>query len=475
MNQDLRVLIIEDNESDALLSIRQLEKAGYKTTHERVETSEQIKKALKENTWDIVFSDFQLPSLNAHETFSIFKTFNLKIPFILISGAIGEEAAVEFIKKGVSDYVMKTHMDKLPQVVKNELEALRKLIEEEQITLQQENLLSQAKMSAFGEMASNFFKSNLEHLLTLHSIKQSQLARDTGISKQSISDWINKDSVINIQQALKLTKYFKITVEELFFCNLKMISSDELSLEDEYLKKIQSPLFIVGLESGYMFANQSFCDLVGFSQYELNSRLFADLIHPEDISQAQLIRLRMKADSNYVQANQDLRFLSSEKVFKWATSVNVKCTVDKKMFSFIYPIESAKPEEFFPEKVHVKYTLLKNLEQIQNNTIFEKLKFIDQVDSEHYIFTDINAYKCLLRSLFYQFQLIEFESDKKEVILKSRVEENRVVLSATINYKINSKKPELSRVKKVASLVGAEVSENSAANIYSFYISFLRK
>ena len=103
----LRVLLVEDCESDAGLIIRQLEKAGYAVTAKRVDAAEQLKSALESGPWDIVIADYQLPQFSASEALRIFKRTGLDIPFVVVSGTIGEENAVDLMKSGVHDYLLK--------------------------------------------------------------------------------------------------------------------------------------------------------------------------------------------------------------------------------------------------------------------------------------------------------------------------------------------------------------------------------
>lgn len=121
MANSLKILMIEDSESDAALIERSLVKAGYTILLTRIETLEDLKKSLEKEKWDIVFSDYHLPLFDAPSALAVFKSYELDIPFIIISGAVGEEAAVEIIKSGAQDYVMKSNLAKLPFVVKREL------------------------------------------------------------------------------------------------------------------------------------------------------------------------------------------------------------------------------------------------------------------------------------------------------------------------------------------------------------------
>ena len=117
----LHVLIIEDSESDTDLIIRQLKKANYTIYHERVETADEMKAALDMLVWDVVISDYKLPQFSAPAALMVLKKTGLDIPFIAISGKVGEETAVELMKSGAHDYLMKDKLIRLGPAVKREI------------------------------------------------------------------------------------------------------------------------------------------------------------------------------------------------------------------------------------------------------------------------------------------------------------------------------------------------------------------
>ncbi|MGA2526804.1 MAG: HD domain-containing phosphohydrolase [Smithellaceae bacterium] len=120
--QSLRVLIVEDSEDDVLLIIRELKKGGYDTVYERVETATAMKKALKEKQWDIILCDYKLPKFNATSAIAVLKETNIDIPLLIVSGTIGEETAVECMRLGAQDYIMKDNLSRLCPVIARELE-----------------------------------------------------------------------------------------------------------------------------------------------------------------------------------------------------------------------------------------------------------------------------------------------------------------------------------------------------------------
>ena len=121
MGTPLRVLIIEDSEIDALMLLLELKHGGFEPLHERVETIEAVRAALRDKSWDIILCDYYLPGFNGLEVLAIVKETGSEVPFIIISGAIGEEVAVEAMKAGAHDYIMKDRRQRLLPAVKREL------------------------------------------------------------------------------------------------------------------------------------------------------------------------------------------------------------------------------------------------------------------------------------------------------------------------------------------------------------------
>ena len=127
MNHKLNVLVIEDNQSDAELNVRMLRKAGYEVMYKRVETAEDMTAAFESESWDLILSDYSMPRFSVHAALQIYNAQGADIPFIVISGAIGEEKAIQLIKSGVHDYLLKGNMTRFISVVDRELrETLRK-------------------------------------------------------------------------------------------------------------------------------------------------------------------------------------------------------------------------------------------------------------------------------------------------------------------------------------------------------------
>src|SRR5215203_3757885 len=100
MTAALKVLVVEDSETDAELLLHALVRAGYKPTARRVDNAAQMESAIMQDSWDLIISDYVLPQFSGMEALKIVQRKGLDIPFIIVSGKIGEETAIEALKAG---------------------------------------------------------------------------------------------------------------------------------------------------------------------------------------------------------------------------------------------------------------------------------------------------------------------------------------------------------------------------------------
>ncbi|MGF1588034.1 MAG: putative bifunctional diguanylate cyclase/phosphodiesterase [Pleurocapsa sp.] len=121
MNKLLRVLIVEDSEDDAELLAMALERSGYKIIHQRVDTKPGMQIALEEQLWDIVLADYSMPQFSAIAALELLKERQLDLPFVIVSGKIGEDTAVAAMKAGAHDYLIKGQLSRLIPAVEREL------------------------------------------------------------------------------------------------------------------------------------------------------------------------------------------------------------------------------------------------------------------------------------------------------------------------------------------------------------------
>lgn len=157
-NSLLNILIIEDSDSDAQLIIRLLKRSGFRFVYEQIQTSEEMAAAItRESDWDIILSDYNMPQFDALAALKLLHESGKDIPFIVISGAIGEDTAVSIMKGGAHDYVMKNNLPRLIPAIERELREAgirREKIKSENERKRLEEQLRQAqKMEAVGQLA----------------------------------------------------------------------------------------------------------------------------------------------------------------------------------------------------------------------------------------------------------------------------------------------------------------------------------
>lgn len=117
----LRVLIVEDAEDEAVLLVRELKRGGYEVTYKRVETAEAMQAALERQTWDLILSDHSLSHFSSAGALAIYKERGLDIPFIIVSGSIGDAVAAGRMKAGAHDFILKNRLARLIPAVGREL------------------------------------------------------------------------------------------------------------------------------------------------------------------------------------------------------------------------------------------------------------------------------------------------------------------------------------------------------------------
>src|SRR5262245_24975319 len=122
--QLLRVLLLEDSESDAELILRELKKSGFEVLYDRVETENDFVSRLSPSL-DAIISDHKLPSFTGLRALEIVRGQDLRVPFLLVSGTVGEEIAVTAIRNGAADYVMKDRLTRLGAAVRRAIDDRR--------------------------------------------------------------------------------------------------------------------------------------------------------------------------------------------------------------------------------------------------------------------------------------------------------------------------------------------------------------
>jgi signal transduction histidine kinase len=150
MSERLRILQVEDSESDSALLDRLLAKAGYEVRSKRVETREEMREALSKQTWDVILCDYHMPKFDAQEALETLHEAGCDIPFLVVSGSIGEDRAVSLMKAGAHDYVLKDNLTRLVPAVEREIREAQSRCERASLEKQ---FLQAQKLESVGRLA----------------------------------------------------------------------------------------------------------------------------------------------------------------------------------------------------------------------------------------------------------------------------------------------------------------------------------
>ncbi|MCF6157982.1 MAG: response regulator [wastewater metagenome] len=165
MSKPLRILIVEDSYDDTELLIRELKRGGYDPIYERVETASAMKIMLERYEWDIIISDHSMPLFSSFGALTQLHLSGLDLPFIVVSGVIGEEAAVAAMKAGAHDYIMKDNVSRLIPAIDRELkeaeERKKRKQAEEALRRSQASLTNAQRIAHMGNWEWNVVKNEL--------------------------------------------------------------------------------------------------------------------------------------------------------------------------------------------------------------------------------------------------------------------------------------------------------------------------
>jgi diguanylate cyclase (GGDEF)-like protein/PAS domain S-box-containing protein len=187
----LRVLFVEDSQEDVELSLRELMRAGFKIEKDIVQTSQEFIERIRSGSYDVILSDYSLPHWNGMGALECLKQERRDIPFILVTGTLGEEAAVECIKKGAADYILKDRLGRLPLAIDRAIDEKRA---REQQARVEEQLRASEERYALAALGANdgLWDWDLKTNQIYFSARwRSMLGLDTNEAAGAPADWLN--------------------------------------------------------------------------------------------------------------------------------------------------------------------------------------------------------------------------------------------------------------------------------------------
>jgi PAS domain S-box-containing protein/putative nucleotidyltransferase with HDIG domain len=326
----LRVLIVDDSEDDAQLIIRKLRSGDYDPKWERVDTSESMKSALEQQEWDIILCDYKMPRFSASAAMKFVKEKNIDIPFIIVSGAIGEDAAVSAMKTGAHDYVMKDNLAKLVVTINRSIREANirrdKINTEEMLKKSRENFRHSLDDSPLGvrivtaageliyanrEMLNIYGYDSLEELImtprekryTPESYAEYQIRKEKRRhgeyfpSNYEISIIRKDGSIRNLEVFRKKVLWNGETQFQALYNDITKRKQAENYLrdsEERYRLVVENAHESIMITQKFkiVFANKAAAENTGYSIKTLKSGDIAKFIHPDDIEMVSDYHLR---------------------------------------------------------------------------------------------------------------------------------------------------------------------------------------
>ncbi len=335
MGSSLRLLLIEDNEDDAALLIRQLERGGFEVEARRVETLESLQSALLEE-WDLFISDFHLPGMNGLQALKMVRETGRDRPFLMVSGVMGEEAAVGAMRAGAHDYILKDNTARLVPAVNRELreavERSARLKAEEALRESEEQYRVLVESSPYGifevDCEGEFISMNAagrrilvpgrtednigDPLLDLTHSADSERVRDllrraAGGAPSEFECRTRDDRILQVSLVPNYDREKRAhligLVQEI--TERKRIEEVLKESENRYRDLFQNAhdlVYTTDLEGNFTSVNRAGCQLSGYDAEELLKLNISDVIAPEYVDLAlQMIEAKKggSATSNY--------------------------------------------------------------------------------------------------------------------------------------------------------------------------------
>jgi PAS domain S-box-containing protein/putative nucleotidyltransferase with HDIG domain len=354
MNVSLRVLIVDDSDDDAKLLIRQLQNGGYEPEWQRVETTETMEAALDSQQWDVILCDYKMPRFSAPAALKIVQEKIIDVPFIIVSGAIGEDTAVAAMKSGAHDFLMKDKLAKLVVTIEREIREAKirqeKKTADELLKKSEENFRHSLDSSPLGirivsaegktlytnqEFLNIYGYDSIEELLQIPHKKrytpECYAEHQRREERRKCGDIIPyyELAIIRKNGEIRYLEVFRKQVlwnGEILFQALysditerKQAEKNLRESEERYRLVVENAheAIIITQDLNVVFANDAAAEQIGYSKETLTSGAFTNFIHPEDRNTvAEYITKRLKVGN--VPAIYSFRIINPDGKVKWA-------------------------------------------------------------------------------------------------------------------------------------------------------------
>jgi len=256
----LQLLLVEDSESDAALVVREFQRGGFAVQHLRVQTADALRAALPQQPWDAIICDFSLPGFGASSALDELRKTGLDLPFLLVSGTIPDQSAVDLMRQGAHDYILKDNLARLVPAMQRELKEASGRRERREMEAQLRQI---QKMEAIGQLSGGV-AHDFNNILTVIKGNAALLETDPALPAEL------RDFVTEISRAAK--RAAKLTGQLLAFSRRQNLHTSGVDLHESIsnlLKMLQRLVgehitmrmnFIAG--SANVFADPSMLDQV---------------------------------------------------------------------------------------------------------------------------------------------------------------------------------------------------------------------
>jgi len=345
MSNALRIIIVDDSVADAELILHEISKS-HTPEHAIVDNAEDLKKVFIDKAWDIILCDYSMPDFDPCQALYIAREYDLDIPLIVIAGTIGEEKAIELIKTGCGDCILKSNMTRLPGVIDREIREAQVRKENRTLnrSLQKYQLLADeasdiilfidstgnildanyAAIQKYGYYYEELLKLNVADLRQVDDIDyieaQMKTAAETGIQFETVhyrKDGSSFYAEVSSQGALFEGKKILVSIVRDITERKQMEAT--LRESEEKFKYIFNNSVVgksLTLFSGEMQVNKAMCEMLGYSAEELQGKKWSEITHPDDIeySQCELDEL-LSGNKNMLRFNK--RYIKKDGSIVW--------------------------------------------------------------------------------------------------------------------------------------------------------------